>query len=102
IFLINVSNFFVHYWPFLLALIIIIVILIRHYLSTAEGKYAWHRYQLKLPIIGFLIQRMILLRFSETFAIIINSGIPINEGLTLVAQSLTNHYARREIISMKN
>ena len=30
-----------------------------------------------------------------------NSGIPVNEGLSLVAQSITNHYARAEVLNMK-
>jgi MSHA biogenesis protein MshG len=45
---------------------------------------------------------MVLLRFSQTFTIIVNSGIPINEGLSLVAQSINNQYAREEIMAMKN
>jgi MSHA biogenesis protein MshG len=53
-------------------------------------------------VIGILIKRMTLLRFSETFSIIVNSGIPINEGLNLVAQAINNMYARDEINHMQD
>jgi len=102
IILISISNFFVNYWIYLLIVTIILGIAVRQYLKSPQGKYKWHKYQLKIPIIGYLLQRMVLLRFSETFTIIVNSGIPINEGLTLVAQSISNQYAREEVIAMKN
>lgn len=100
--LIDISNFFAKYWLFLLALVVIIGIAIHRYLTSPNGKYQWHKYQLKIPIIGHLVKRMVLLRFSQTFTIVVDSGIPINEGLALVAESITNVYARREIYAMKD
>lgn len=100
--LIGVSNFFVANWIYLLSLIVIVGIALRQYLKSPEGKYRWHKYQLKMPIVGSLLHRIILLRFSETFALVVNAAIPINEGLTLVAESVNNQYAREEIITMRN
>lgn len=100
--LIDISNFFKDYWIYLLVVTIIIIISIYQYLKSEQGRYNWNKFQLKIPIVGFLLQRIILLRFAETFMITVNSGININDGLSLVAQSVNNVYARDEILAMKD
>ena len=75
---------------------------ITYYLHTPTGKIAWHKSQLKLPIIGPILKRIILLRFSQTFSITIESGISLIEGLTLVAQAMNNKYAFQEIMLMQD
>lgn len=100
--LISISNFFKTYWLFMLFFLGVIFFGLFQFIRSPRGKYLWHKYQLKIPIIGFLLQRIILLRFSETFAIVVNSGIPVNEGLGLVAESINNFYAKDEILKMRN
>jgi MSHA biogenesis protein MshG len=100
--LISMSNFVLANWVWILSVIGIGVFLLLRYLRTPIGKYKWHKLQFQLPVIGILIKRMTLLRFSETFSIIVNSGIPINEGLNLVAQAINNMYARDEINHMQD
>lgn len=99
--LIKISTFFVNYWLMILIFLILVVVFLVHYLSTPNGKLAWHRNQLRLPILGVLLKRIILLRFAQTFAIVANSGIPIVQGLSLVGQSIDNVYARHEIMAMQ-
>ena len=100
--LINISNFFAAYWVYFLAIVIILIISIYRYLKSERGAYKWSKFQLSIPVVGYLLRRIILLRFAETFTIVVESGVPINEGLTLVAQSINSKYAREEIMIMKN
>lgn len=100
--LISISDFTLEYWYTIVGILVVIAFSIRRYINTETGRYKWHKLQLNLPIIGNLIKRMVLLRFAETFAIIVNSGIPINEGLHLVAQAINNRYARQEINNMQD
>lgn len=101
IILINISGFFNHYWLYLLVIISLMVTAVYYYLKTAEGKYLWHKYQLKIPVIGIILKRIVLLRFAQTFAVIVNSGVSLMEGLSLVAQATNNAYAYREIMDMQ-
>lgn len=100
--LIGISNFFVNNWLWMLIISIIVIVASFRFLKTPRGKLLWHYYQLKIPIVGHLLRRIILLRFSEIFTIVVNSGIPISEGLTLVADAMQNQYAKEEILTMKN
>ncbi len=101
VWLIAISNFFAAHWLIVLLLLFFCIIALKYYVNTPNGKLLWHTYQLRLPVIGNLLKRLTLLRFAQTFAIVANSGIPIVQGLTLVAQSITNVYARQEVMAMQ-
>jgi len=100
--LIGISNFVKRYLLLVLIFFGLGGYFLYRYLKTPEGKYRCHKYQIKMPVIGNLIKRIILLRFAETFAIVVNSGIPVSEGLGLVANSINNTYAYREILNMQD
>jgi MSHA biogenesis protein MshG len=102
IILINVSNFFIHYWMFISVALVAMTIFLYKYLKSTKGRLLWHEYALKLPIIGNILRRIVLLRFAQTFAITTNAGIPIVEGLSLVEQAVDNTYARQEIHAMQD
>ncbi|SRR5579883_12756 len=98
--MIAISQFFVEQWPYLLVALAIIVGSLIYYFRTPRGKYNWYRYQFKIPGFGDVLRRTVLLRFSQAFAITIESGIPLLEGLTLVAHTINNTYAEQEILDM--
>ena len=100
--LIGTSTFMVHYWFLLLLIFIGAIFMLRSYLNTKAGAYAWSHLQLRLPIVGDILLNVILARFSRTLAIIIKSGIPISDGLTLVANAVNNAYAQQCIVSIKD
>lgn len=100
--LVTISNVFINHWLFLLIAVLVIGIASFKYLNTAKGKLQWHTLLLKLPILGNILQRIILMRFAQTFAITVNSGISITDGLALVGESIDNLYARQAIIAMQN
>lgn len=99
--LINTSNFFVTYWWLVLTAIVILVASIIRFVRRPRGMLLWDKWKLKMPIVGSIIRRVIMLRFSQSFAITTTSGIPMTEGLNLVANAINNAYARKEILEMQ-
>ena len=99
-FLMAMSNLTIHYWPLLLLGIAAIVIAIRFILKTPAGKFSWDRWKLKIPIFGPLLNRIVLARFARTFAMIMRTGVPLIEGLPLVANAVGNEYIRTRILAM--
>lgn len=95
------SNLFTHYGYYLLAGCIALTIFTVRYLRTPEGKYKWSRFQLRVPIIGKLLKRIILIRFCQSLAIVLKSGIPINQGLTLVNHIIQNDFIQKQIMAMQ-
>jgi len=102
IILIDISNFFINNWLIILIVLISIFISMYKYFKSPKGRLLWHEYTLKLPVIGIILQRIVLLRFAQTFAITTNSGIPIVEGLSLVEKAVDNTYAQQEIHAMRD
>lgn len=99
--LIASSSFFINYWPHMLFLSLAIYIGLVQYLKTEDGKYRWDKLKIKLPIVGTVIERSILARFSHNFAIILKAGVPMTTGLNLVAEAVDNSYMERKILAMR-
>ncbi len=100
-FLINSSSLFLNYWPYMLVGCIAIYFSLRQSLKTEKGRYQWDRRKIKLPIVGSIIERSILARFSHSFGIILKSGIPMTTGLTLVADAVDNSFMKEKIVAMR-
>jgi MSHA biogenesis protein MshG len=100
-FLIISSNLFLNYWPYMLAACVAAYFAIKKSLKTDKGRYQWDKRKIKLPIIGSIIERSILARFSHSFGIILKSGIPMTTGLTLVADAVDNSFMQEKIIAMR-
>jgi MSHA biogenesis protein MshG len=100
-FIIASSNLFIHYWHFMLLTIILIFLAIKQSLKTKKGRYQWDRRKIKIPIIGSIIERSILARFSHSFAIVLKAGVPMTTGLSLVAEAVDNSYMQEKISAMR-
>ena len=100
--LIASSNFFLEYWPHMLVASIGIFFGVRNYLRSDKGKYWWDRLKTKLPIVGSVIERSILSRFSHSFGIVLKAGVPMTTGLTLVADAVDNKYMEGKILAMRS
>ena len=100
--LIATSNFTVNNWHFILAGLILTVVGINLYLRTDEGRYKWDKYKLRLPIVGSIINRSLLARFSRSFAMATRAGVPLIQTMTVVSRAADNSYISERILDMRN
>ncbi len=100
-FIIASSDLFISYWPYMLLGIIIAFSVVRQSLKTKQGRYQWDRRKVKIPIIGSIIERSILARFSYSFAMVLKAGLPMTTGLALVAEAVDNSYMQEKISAMR-
>jgi MSHA biogenesis protein MshG len=99
--LIGTSYFFVHYWPLLLLIVITAIVAVRWYLATPKGRLSWDKTRLRLPIVGSVIERSLLARFSRSFSMMVAAGVPLNQALSLVAGAVDNAYMAQRIVEMR-
>ncbi|MBW3733072.1 type II secretion system F family protein [Aeromonas dhakensis] len=99
--LLATSHFFVHYWWVMLGVLLAMVFGWRHWVSTVKGKLTWHRWQLKLPIVGTIIERSLLARFARSFSMMLKAGVPLNTALSLVADAVDNAHMAGRIRDMR-
>ena len=100
--LIGTSNFFVQWWPVMLAALIIGVGGFRYYITTEKGRYWWDKTKLRIPLVGGIIKRAILGRFARAFSMSLTSGVPLVQALTVVSRSVDNEYIGDAILGMRN
>jgi MSHA biogenesis protein MshG len=96
------SEFAIDFWPLLLGCIIVSIFAVKHYLKTDQGLLLWHRYKLKMPILGSLIEKATLARFSRSFAMSAKAGVPITQILLIVSQAVDNKYMEHKILTMRS
>ena len=100
--LITTSDFFVNYWAFMLAGIVSLIFAFKAWVRTATGEEKWDKFRLLMPIIGDLVNRAQLSRFSRTFALMLKAGVPLNQSLALSAEALENKYLENRLLEMKS
>lgn len=88
----------------LLSIFIIIIFssyMFSRFISTEKGKRIYHRFLLKLPVIGDLIKKIALARFSMTFSTLIKSGVPIIKCLEIVGKTSGNKILEDAVFKSK-
>ncbi|TDY03834.1 type II secretion system F family protein [Thiohalophilus thiocyanatoxydans] len=99
--LVGMSNFTIQYWYLLAGGLIVALIAVRAWLKTPKGKLIWDRYKLKLPAVGIILHYALLQRFATAFAMTQRSGVPLLQGLTVVANAVDNAYVEQHIHGMR-
>jgi MSHA biogenesis protein MshG len=99
--LMGISNFTVNYWPMLIIALIAGIYGFNKYINTIDGRLVWDRFLLKIPGIGSIIERATMERFSRSFAMILSSGVPLIQGIGIVANAVGNTYVGRKLNKMR-
>lgn len=100
--LVATSNFMVHNWLYMLAFLAIAIVGFRFYIATPAGRYNWDRFKLRLPLVGDIVTKGTMARFARSFALSSKSGVPIVQGLSVVAKTVDNTYISSRIEQMRD
>ena len=99
--LIGFSDFTLVWWPAILTLLVVAVFAFRLFVKTADGRLAWDRLKLRIPIAGKIIRKATLARFARSFAMAARSGVPIVQGLSLTGQVVENAWIEKKLEDMR-
>jgi len=95
------SNFTLHYGWLLALGTVGGVVLFRRWVALPAGRQAWHRLLLRLPLAGRIVQKATLARFARSFALALKSGVPIEQALSVVSQTVDNAHISRKVDAMR-
>lgn len=95
---VSVSDFFVGYWYIILTLGLAGYIGSKIFLSTPNGRLWADRMKLKLPILGTIFAQLELNQFCVILDLLIGSGIPLAEGLTILAAAQNNRVYTNQVL----
>src|SRR5207244_11702646 len=67
----------------------------RLWTSTPEGRLAWDRALLRLPLVGSISLKLEVSRFARTLGTLLKSGVPVLGSLAVVGVLMTHHVVSR-------
>lgn len=74
---------------------------IRSYYATENGRLVLDRLLLKLPMIGIVLKKISIARFSRTLGTLLSSGIAILEGLEITAHTAGNAVIQKSLLNVR-
>ncbi|HEY4131637.1 MAG TPA: type II secretion system F family protein [Gemmatimonadaceae bacterium] len=95
------SKFLKGYWYVLIALGMASVFLLRRYYATPTGKLAIDRLLLKAPVLGDVLRKSAVSRFTRTLGTLISSGVSILDGLEITAKTSGNRVIQDAIMESR-
>lgn len=98
---IDMSNFAQGNWYIILGVIVGLVVAVKKYYTTAQGKLAIDKLLLKLPVFGDLIRKASVAKFTRTLGTLLASGVPLLEALTICAKTSGNKVVEGALLDAK-
>jgi type IV pilus assembly protein PilC len=84
-FVVDASGFIVAYGLYIVVAVAVFAFAVRQYLKTEQGRRQFLGVGLGLPMIGELIVQMAMYRFASNIALLLKSGIPMLETMSVLA-----------------
>ena len=95
---IGLSNFVGSIWGFMVVCIAIGAgVALSFYYKTPAGRYQIDATILKAPVVGLVLRKIAVARFTRTLGTLISSGVPILEGLDITARTSGNAVVEKAI-----
>src|SRR5438874_5632210 len=71
-------------------IVVVCIILFILFKKTKFGRHAWDKFKLKMPVIGPVVSKVAISRFTRTLGTLVSSGVPILQALTIVKETAGN------------
>jgi type IV pilus assembly protein PilC len=98
---IGASQFLQNYWWAVIAALVALVYSVKKYYETPDGKLAIDRALLKAPVLGDVLRKSAVSRFTRTLGTLIGSGVSILDGLEITAKTAGNRVIQDAIMESR-
>jgi len=98
---VGLSNFVGQFWWFFLVGGVGVFVGIKQACKNPKGKYFFDKLLLGLPILGILLRKIAVARFTRTLGTLITSGVPILEGLSITARTSGNAVLEEALLKVR-
>jgi type IV pilus assembly protein PilC len=97
LFVMDMSDFAKRYFHWMFLGLIILIFGLRKLYATPRGRDIFDRLFLRMPVAGVLIRKIAVARFTRTLGTMLSSGVPILDGLEVVAATAGNTVVEKAI-----
>jgi type IV pilus assembly protein PilC len=96
------SNFLKSFWYLGLGGLAATIIMFKRYYATNQGELVIDRMKLRMPILGDLLKKAAIARFTRTLGTLISSGVPILTGLEITARTAGNRVIQEAVLATRS
>ena len=97
----GLSTFLRSYWWILLGTVVVGAVAFQRYYITEKGHMQVDKLLLRVPVMGDVIRKGAVARFTRTLSTLISSGVPILNGLEITARTSGNRVIQEAIMSAR-
>jgi len=98
---IGLSKFVSRFWWVFLVAAVAFIVGIKQIRSNPKGRYALDKFLLNFPILGSVLRKIAVARFTRTLGTLITSGVPILEGLSITARTSGNAVLEEALMKVR-
>ena len=98
---IGASQFLLRYWYLMIGVIVVGGFALRSYYATPAGKKTIDGALLRAPVLGDLLRKSAVSRFTRTLGTLISSGVSILDGLEITAKTAGNRVIHDAIMQSR-
>lgn len=95
---INLSNGFIANWYWFLIAAIVLAGAFTVMMRTEKGRDLFDAFLLKIPVIGNVLRKVVVARFTRTLGTLLSSGVPILDALDICARTSGNRIVERGVL----
>ena len=97
----GLSRFLKNYWWMVLGVIGGTFFMLKRYHATSNGKLQIDRLMLRIPVLGDVIRKAAVSRFTRTLGTLVSSGVSILDGLEITAKTAGNRVVHDAIMESR-
>jgi type IV pilus assembly protein PilC len=87
---VNLSYIVGRFWWVLIGALVLLFFGLRQVRKDPKGRYLFDKFLLSVPVLGQVLRKIAVARFTRTLGTLITSGVPILEGLAITARTSGN------------
>jgi type IV pilus assembly protein PilC len=99
---IGMSKLLQGYWWAIAGAVVALVYMVKQYYATQDGKLVIDRLMLKAPVLGDVLRKSAVSRFTRTLGTLIGSGVSILDGLEITAKTSGNRVIQDAIMESRS
>ncbi len=96
-FVVDASHIVMKYWLYLVVFIGITIWIVKRIYDSEKGRLAMDKMMLHLPVVGLLLRKVAVSKFTRTLSTMLGAGVPILEALEVVAKTAGNKVIERAV-----
>lgn len=99
---IGLSDFLRHFWWLVVGIIVVLVVAFRRFRATHAGRRKVDAFLLAMPVLGDVLRKSAVSRFTRTLGTLVSSGVSILDGLEITAKTAGNTVIHDAIMASRS